>query len=100
MDIDCQFGFNQYEMYSCFVTSAVITNPFHVIKLFKGVHLDGKSNEDIILISFDKTNVEYFPRDLHKHFPNLKRVYISECGLKEILRWDLKGLCGLQHSLC
>lgn len=102
MEINCEFLECQWhaikgnvDLYTCKVTSVEITDRFHTIKQFKGVHALGRSNEDIEAIWFVDSIVEYFPRDLQEHFPNLKHLNISRCGLKEISRFNLKGLEGL-----
>lgn len=91
--VSCHGNFN---MYLCQVTSAKITDQFHTIKEFKGKHVKGKGSKDVKRISFDSNAiVEYFPRDLHKHFPNLTHLSICDCGIKEVSLRDVKGLVNL-----
>lgn len=69
------------------------------IEEFVGKHLEGKSHKNVEILWFCNTVVEYFPRGLHKIFPRLKVLKISDCDLKEITRKDLKGLEDLE-DLC
>jgi Leucine-rich repeat (LRR) protein len=62
-----------------------------------GNHKEGKSNFDVEKVEICLSAVDFFPRGLGKVFPNLKTVLISNCGLKEISRDDLKGLENLEH---
>ena len=66
-----------------------------MIEGFKGLHAEGKSHNDVKLVLFRKSNLNYFPRDLGKHFPNLTDLFIIGSGLKEVTKNDLKGLEGL-----
>jgi Leucine-rich repeat (LRR) protein len=95
MDIKCEYKTLKWaddkERYSCFVTTASITNPNISIKAFIGNHVTGKTNEDVEGILFQNTKVEYFPRGLHLFFPHLKCLKIINCGLKKIFRRDLNG---------
>lgn len=85
----------QYPLYTCKVTSASISEPNTRISSFNGVHLPGKSDLDVEGLSFDDTEVKYFPRDLFLVFPNLTAIAITNCGLKVITRRDLVGLNNL-----
>lgn len=82
----------QKTLYTCFVASAEIKEPFAVIESFKGEHEGDKTDQDVEGISVLNTVVEYFPRRLHKTFPNLVMLQIINCGLKNISHKDLLGL--------
>lgn len=98
MEISCAFK-NQigtdYKLgcrYVCEVTSAIIVQPNTRVKAYIGVHLLGQTDDDVEAISFSHVLVRFFPRGLHKIFPNLKAVYMKGCGLKQISKKDLSGL--------
>src|SRR5690349_17742970 len=98
MDINCEFGSNLWQtdnVYSCVVTAANITNKTNQIKAFNGVHQHGRSDKDVKGILFVNTIVDYFPRGLNKHFPNLAYFFINGCGIKEISKEDLHDYKGL-----
>lgn len=85
------------EIYTCKITSASITSDCRTINSFIGAHSVGKSDRDVKAVWFYNTNVHFFPRGLHKYFPDLTFICISNCGLKEITRDDLKGLENLEY---
>lgn len=68
-----------------------------MIKEFKGIHEEGKSHNDVQDVQFFGTNVDFFPRGLSNHFPNLTHLTIICGGFKEISKMDLVGLEGLVH---
>lgn len=96
MEVGCEFLIYPDGKYCCVVSSVTINSPMLTkIKSFTGSHLEGKSDIDVVIVLFQSTVVEYFPRGLHKHFPNLKELRITNCGLKIITRRDLVGLANL-----
>jgi Leucine rich repeat len=102
MEIKCEFttlSWNRTEIdyYRCKITEASITKPGTEIKSFVGKHLPFRSNKDVTAISFHETIIDYFPRNLHIIFPNLKALQIIDCSLKMITRDDLVGLQNLER---
>lgn len=96
MKINCEFGKGlctiYLNKYTCTVTSASICRPNSRVKSYSGVHQAGKGDDDVEAIKFENQVVEHFPRNLHKIFPQLESLFISNCGLKAISRRDLIGL--------
>lgn len=99
MEVLCEFNDEDYEigdeeiiLYKCHIYEAAITKPGTEISAFVGEHLPGGSHSDVRVIAFENTTVEFFPRGLHKSFPNLLAIQVSSCELKEISRVDLNGL--------
>lgn len=97
MIIDCDYRLtfwndNLEYYYTCIVTSATITEPYTKILSFSGNHLPYKDHTDVEALSFQETVVEYFPQGVPKIFKKLKAIYIGSCGLKQITKYDLKGL--------
>lgn len=101
MEIKCEFEKRQWadspKLYTCKVTSALITSSDTEIKSFIGIHHKIKRNEDVKALWIKEAVVEYFPRGLHKIFPNLTAISILNCGLKTICRKDLIGLENIEH---
>lgn len=91
MEIECSFGTSN-QVYVCNVAAASIITPNENIISFKGNHHPGRNNNDVTWISFSDLEVEYFPRDLQRIFPNLNALAIVNCGLNEISQQDLTGL--------
>lgn len=103
MEVKCKYFWlingcsNGHQLYTCQVTSASITQSDNrTIQSFSGVHLSGKGDNDVAAVWFKKTIVDFFPRGLHRIFPNLISVRIDNCGLKAITRDDLTGLQNLE----
>lgn len=100
MEIQCRFEYINWthnpKLYTCFVTSATITEPNTEIKFFKGAHQLGKDNKNVQGIKFLNTDVRYFPRRLETIFPNLIAFDIENCGLRKVTRRDVKGLENLE----
>lgn len=96
MKISCEFGKGlctiYLNKYTCTVTSASICKPNSRVKSYNGKHASGKNDHDVKAIKFENQVVEHFPRNLHKIFPQLESLFISNCGLKAISRRDLIGL--------
>jgi len=63
-----------------------------------GTHLAGFNNDNIEGFYIEsKGQIHYFPRGLNKFFKNLKGIYISNTGLKEIHQSDLKDFPNLME---
>lgn len=105
MDIFCTFqDQNFYDgpykvkpLYTCCITSAAITKVRVHINSIEGTHIAGKGDIDVQAVNISGGNIRYFPRGLHKIFPNLIFLNIDNCGLTEIFRSDLRGLETLCH---
>lgn len=94
--------------YTCEVICANITESNVEIKSFVGQHTYYNSNkyyegmnanDKVELIQFRNTTVECIPRNISIFFPQLSRLFILNCGLKEISKNDLVGLESLT-TLC
>lgn len=95
MKLSCEY-LNVGGRYTCKVKSVSIMEPGTVITEIVGDHLHGFNADDVDTIYFKKTAIHYFPRGLHRFFPRLKQLQISNCGLKTICRDDLIGLEALE----
>lgn len=94
----CKFTRRSQE-YGINVSSAIINEDSAQITSFEGKHEEGKSNDDVVELVFDKTRVEYFPKKLTFFFPRLSSLHINNCLLKEISRQDLVGLALLSELI-
>jgi BTB/POZ domain len=99
MELQCVFldfpwylGDARKDRYTCKIDKILITEPGTEITSFVGKHLLNRTNNDVTGIFFKTSIVHYFPKNLHKVFPNLNALSIDNCGLKEISREDLIGL--------
>lgn len=92
MEIGCHFikqSWTNGLKYSCKVSSLKISKLGTVVKSFKGVHEEGKSNYDVADLSITDSNIECFPEGIAKIFPNLTNLNLWKCGLKTIATRDL-----------
>jgi BTB/POZ domain len=91
MDIYCSFrpfdwtGFGI--LYTCYVDTA-ITHRCSV-NSFKGIHEEGKTDADVLALSFNDISVAYLPYGLSNFFPQLQILEVESCGLKRISARDL-----------
>lgn len=74
----CKFTRRSQE-YGINVSSAIINEDSAQITSFEGKHEEGKSNDDVVELVFDKTRVEYFPKKLTFFFPRLSSLHINNC---------------------
>lgn len=80
------------EMYSCYPH---FVKPNTRIGAIQGIHLSGRSNEDVTAISMKTFNDEYVPHGLNAYFKNLEILEISETRLQKLAPRDLIGFEGL-----
>lgn len=91
MEIKC-VGSTEPFGYRCLAEYIKITERGTLIKSVKCVHEKFKTNMSVQRLVFKNSTIEFFPRNLHRVFPNLTHLSISRCGLKEVIRKDLEGL--------
>lgn len=97
MNVQCKYQVAPYtdpikRAYTCTVTSLSITRPGTEIKSFVGAHQPGYSDNNVQDLFIVDQDVKFFPRGLHKLFPNLTNLTILRCGLQDISKADLIGL--------
>ena len=104
MEINCEFKTVTLcsaisSLYTCCVTSAVITIPDVRIKSLLGKHTKGKNNFAVKVVWFNEAVVNFIPRGLTEIFPNLIHLRIENCDLKKICREDLVGFENLESLM-
>lgn len=67
------------------------------IESFTGDHEEEKSNNDVTWLIFYEQKIKRIPRSLHKIFPNLRHLLITQCDIEGFTREDLKGLENLEY---
>lgn len=97
MNVQCKYQVAPYtdpkkRAYTCTVTSLSITRSGTEIKSFVGAHQPGYSDNNVQDLFIVDQNVKFFPRNIHKLFPNLTHLTILRCGLQDISKADLTGL--------
>jgi hypothetical protein len=93
--------YNMHNGGHCTITSANIIKPnTNVTKIIDVWGNDEMTNSSLLLnvteIAFNCAAVHYFPRGLGKILPNLTKMTVDNCGLKEISRSDLIGFENLE----
>lgn len=104
MNVQCKYQVAPYtdpkkRAYTCTVTSLSITRAGMQIKSFVGAHQPGYSDKDVQDLFIVDQDVKFFPRGLHKLFPNLTNLTILRCGLQDISKADLNGLEKLESFI-
>lgn len=99
MKYQCDFAFTFFG-YTCEVIKICeVTGTKGTV--FIGKHEPGQTRNDVEYLEIFNQSLAFIPRNLHKEFPNLTRLRINGCGLKEIWNEDLIGLKYLQYlDLC
>lgn len=98
MEFQCKYS-ELKGNYVCQVVNIVKTSSFSRINIFTGEHFEGKTNDDVKLLSIENKPLEAFPRNLYEKFPNLTWLWINRCGLTKISRTDLIGLKNLEELI-
>jgi len=86
-------------IYWCEVQNAVNITSLDAAQVddISGTHKTGYNNDNVEGFRvYYKAQIHYFPRGLNKFFKNLKVIYISNMGLKEVHQSDLKHFPKLQ----
>lgn len=94
MELECKFSVvSTSHIYTCVFKNASILTPDCEIVGVKGTPVEGYTNEDVAWVEFyPDSKVHYFPKNLHKIFPNMSSLMINGCGLRQIRKQDLVGL--------
>lgn len=96
--IDCDFKDDTNGMYTCSVTGDLETDDIdNFVSEINGIHLNGKTNDDVKKISILDKSTEYFPGGLSNFFPNLDSIKVEKSKLKYIFKDDLAGLSQLKY---
>lgn len=102
LNLDCIFenstGWLDLEFYRCKIEGVSITTQYQVIEIVAGTHKKFKNDSSVeeFTPQHSLNTINYFPRDLDKHFPNIKKIYMAEVELKEIHQSDLKPFVHLE----
>lgn len=96
MEVACEYGVEKCRFYSdkytCVMSNLTITEPNTRIFKVHGVHLQGKSDNDVEALVIRYCKVEFLPRGLHRIFPNLQALFLRSTKIHKITREDLKCL--------
>jgi len=94
-DLDCNYDNLNYPPFGSFYCCKIqnnlnITSRFlSTIGSAKGTHNAGKSNDDVMSITADRKNIQYFPNGMEKFFKNINAITILYCRLKKLTQEDL-----------
>lgn len=100
MEIECQFYLkrnNQTELYGCRVLKTSFTSSKPEIVSVIGIHISGRTNNEVIGLDMANQPIAIFPKNLSKVFPGLKFLRIKNCGLEKVSKEDLEGLENLEQ---
>lgn len=96
VELKCDFNIDSLELYRCKVEGPSILKRCIVASL-KGNHQIGKTTRDVESLTFQKLAVLHLPSGLGNFFPNLIKLNIFDCGLKQISSDNLIGLENLEE---
>lgn len=82
--------------YTCVVNDFKTTLNDRFITKINGVHLDGKTNEDVTKVLIDHQDCPYLPLNLGTHFKNLDTLYVMKSKVTHLTNDDLTGLTKLK----
>lgn len=60
-------------------------------------HLQGKTNNDVTFLGIRRQDLEFFPKDIEKFFPNLKAIDVGFSEIKKITKDDLGKFPNLRY---
>lgn len=94
MELHCKYYKIPFDntLYTCEVVKVTKSATTSEIEVIPGVHMEGKSNEDIEHLRIVSKELKFIPRDLIRWFPNLLDVTIINCGIEKVSREDFIGL--------
>lgn len=83
--------------YSCSPRNLHTTYKDRSVVAVSGVHMNGKSNANVINLYIYKQSTPYLPRNVGTFFPNLEILNAGNTKLKHLLDGDLDGLTKLKQ---
>lgn len=87
----CEFKSSISNGYACFVKELEITSKSdRVITEVTGVHLNSKTDDDVVYFQSQQHVIKYFPLNLDFFFKNLNNVYINGSSMVEVNAEDLQ----------
>lgn len=96
LSVWCDFGYDGTwthldDPYQCFSGGWNSPTKNTVLNAIDGNHLGRKTNDDVETISTNgKKTLLHWPKNIEKIFPNLQGIWITESGITEITKEDLK----------
>lgn len=77
--------------YVCTFEDIKVVNSVTFVAAFHGVHLDGKTNNDVDAITIQNApELSFFPKRFNTIFTNIRAITIANTGLKTITAEDLR----------
>lgn len=73
--LECVYQISDFNLYTCLNTN-LQCNYNEIISEPEGVHVDGKSNNDVTSIYLLSSEMKSMPRNLFEEFPNLLRLVV------------------------
>lgn len=93
--LDCHFMIvrNAWgEYYACNAQNLQTSKNDRTVTDVKGIHIEGKTNDDVKEFYVRKGNCPFLPHNLGEFFKNLEVFYVEKSGVKLLTRQDLSGL--------
>lgn len=92
LELTCGYDVPYYSEYCCIVINriSVISKDDREVTKVSGIHKEGKNDDDVVCISFNEKQLNFFPTGLTKFYKNLKTLSATRAGIKEISQEDFK----------
>ncbi|XP_070491986.1 carboxypeptidase N subunit 2-like [Chironomus tepperi] len=100
VEFTCHYGYRLDHGYPCQITKGLISSENDLPASFVGTHQNGKSDNDLKLISFSGNRhlrLDYFPRGTFETFPQLIDFSLQNCQLSNLRNGDFKGAENLKN---
>lgn len=88
-ELKCKFEYF-LRHYSCRVQDFVATNDHVKIERITGLHMDGKTDDDVENLYFEDQKVPYLPIGIDQHFKSLKSMSVKNSSVEHINNDALK----------
>ena len=83
--------------YVCSALDLQTTTPETVITEYKGKHVPGKTDLDVLIFDITRQKTDYLPRGLSSKYINMNVLYVMESGLKSVTRDDFSAMPKLRE---
>lgn len=91
---ECEYAVDDWvildKVYGCTVKNLKIEAGDQTVNSVSKVHLKNKTNKNVETLNIENATVVTLPKNIDKHFPNLKALRVAKAGLRSISSDDLK----------
>lgn len=93
--VECTYGITEYNEYECLLEGVLVTDPTANVT-FSGVHLENKTEADVLVVFIRNSNTPFMIPQLFTTFPNMVDLEIESSNLQSI---DVPASVRLQYLI-